>query len=108
MVLGHYKVEGNKLAAVPIRIANNERQDGQRLYKRFFLIDAVSSRKSSNSAPTHIRYAKSITIRYELLPEQSNGFIYPPVMLVEYAAIETEEEGLTFDMALFVAYSRDG
>lgn len=96
--------DNTKLSPIPIRIANNERQGGQVLYKRFFLIDAISSKKDLNSVPAFIRYAKTISIQYELIPSESNGVIYPPVMVIEYGTVETGNEFLTVDMGFDVEY----
>jgi len=38
-----------------------------------------------------VRYAESITIHVELLPDQSDGLIYPPYLSVKYAVATADD-----------------
>lgn len=75
---------------VPVRISTDNNNYDESLYKRFFLFDALSSKKMPDSKPVYIRYASSITIYYELVSQASDGEIYPPVLFINYKHIKTE------------------
>lgn len=63
----------------------------QRLQRRFFLVDSVSSRQSQTGQPRFVRYAKSITLRVDLVGGQTDGIIYPPVFIIDYDYIPTSD-----------------
>ena len=72
--------------------------------KRFFLIDVVSSKPSRDSRPVYIRYAKSVTIFYELLTNKQDGEIYPPVIQIEYDYISTKDLKATVKFSFNLEY----
>ncbi len=61
------------------------------LQRRLFLVDAVSSKTSDSAQPGFIRYAKQITIIFELITDQSNGKVYPPIIEIDYDFISTSD-----------------
>lgn len=88
------------LFPLPVRIGQNSNQ----LKRRFFLLDPVSSMKSSNDyPPQYIRYAKSILIKFELLSSES-ATIYPPLVTIEYDYVSRDELDKTIDISFRVEY----
>lgn len=93
-----YLSYGNEsvLLPVPVKIlnyrsidanveVNKEKEDNHQHHRRFFLYDAVSSKERASSASRFIRYARSISIKVELIDGRSDGEIFPPVIVIDYA-----------------------
>jgi len=80
---------------VGVRIVNNDEKFGQDLlYKRFFLLDGVSSKPGRDTEPVYIRYAKSIKLYYELVASRLDGVVYPPVLLIEYDHVRVADKSV--------------
>jgi meckelin len=59
------------------------------IQRRLFLVDALSAKPDPTSMPTFVRYAKSIALRFELISDQTEGRILPPLILVDYDFVST-------------------
>jgi hypothetical protein len=63
--------------------------DQIKLQRRLFLVDAVSAKSGETTLPKYVRYAKSIQINFQLVENQIDGNIYPPVILIDYGFVST-------------------
>ena len=88
----YWDLEDDRLLQLPVKVLNykssltaDEGLNSQVIHSRFFLVDTISSKSD------HIRYAKSMSLVYELLPGKSNGEIYPPLLLIEYDYVRTDQ-----------------
>lgn len=76
-----------------------------RLQRRFFLAESVTSLVSSSSqVPKYVRYAKSITIRFELAVGQTDGRIYPPLVIINYDYVAADKTEKTVDVSFAISY----
>lgn len=88
--------DNDRLYPVPVRIRNfvdngqfpneNEfptQEADDRLTRRFFLYDQISSKESVSGRPKLVRYAKEIRLT-TLVQEQDPGRIYPPLLEILY------------------------
>jgi hypothetical protein len=83
------------LLPLPIKILNYDNENNnndQVLHKRFFLID------SSASDGTIVRYAKSLTLIYEIVEntklKDNSGIIYPPLLIIDYDYVRLTQSNL--------------
>lgn len=82
-------------------INRNTNKNDANVVRRFFLVDSVSGKQKDatnenqnclDQKPKQIRYAKSIQLRYDLLPDASqSGTIFPPTFFIDYDYISTED-----------------
>ena len=77
-------------------------EGNHRLQRRLFLVDTLTGKTSKDSLTKYIRYAKSINIQFNLVDGQTQGIIYPPVIVVNYDYISTndltQKAKLTFEI----------
>ena len=66
--------------------------------RRFYLYDNVASRASSGARPAFITYARRIQVMFTLRPGHESK-IFPPVLLIHYATVETEGLAANSDVA---------
>lgn len=73
-------------------LSNSLCSDSDQLVRRFFLFDGISGISTLNSDPRVVRYAASITIMTQLIPQTTSGEqgassdeIYSPVLRIQYA-----------------------
>jgi len=63
-----------------------------RLSHRFFLVDQYTTKASQSGTIQYVRYAKSITILFNLFNDNSNtGRMYPPILYITYDSISTSQ-----------------
>ncbi len=82
---------GSNLFALPVKI-NDERStiNSEQIQRRFFLLESVSSKRFNPLGrkqaidEVYVRYAKSVTISFELLKDKTDGEIYPPTISIIY------------------------
>ncbi|EDV25938.1 uncharacterized protein TRIADDRAFT_55538 [Trichoplax adhaerens] len=73
--------------------------------RRFFIIDNYSSKPTSTDSPRVIRYPKSINLRITLQGRASAGKIYPPLLIINYAAVKTSDlTATTIQTSFTVSY----
>ena len=100
--------DGPNLYPIPFAIVKDGSQDiddsSIDINRRFFLADIVSSKKEYNSTSSFIRYAKSITLRFDLMKDKTDGEIYPPIFLIEYAYAKREDSNKTVDISFKIEY----
>ena len=77
----------------------------QKLQRRLFLVEAVSAKTSANGVPKYVRYAKRIQIKFDLVPDQTDGNIFPPVITIDYGFIETSDLNAVVSVNFDVIYS---
>ncbi|XP_008430860.1 meckelin isoform X1 [Poecilia reticulata] len=105
--------ENRKLLPLPTLVENQQynggfiNQDSMRnwyLTRRMFLVDTLSGReKSITSLPKVIRVATVVKIRFQLVPRNQEGLIFPPLMTLTYTDvlitdITTQTVPITFTM----------
>jgi hypothetical protein len=78
--------------------------DSYKINRRFFLAESVSSKTSVDATPKYVRYAKSIIILFELAPNQATGRIYPPVFIIEYDYVSTDDLTKTVSVSFEIQY----
>ena len=76
-------------------------------YSRFFLVDSISSKPKVNEKPNFIRYAKSITLSYNLVENNSIGEIYPPKLLIDYDYVKTDDTSKLVQIEFKIKYEMD-
>ena len=63
-----------------------------RLSHRFFLVDQYTTKASQSGTIQYVRYAKSITILFNLFNDNSNtGRMYPLILYITYDSISTSQ-----------------
>ncbi|GFN86065.1 meckelin [Plakobranchus ocellatus] len=70
--------------------ANRESVKDWQLTRRFFLVDNVATKTAEGQEAPHVRYAKSITLRVNLLPDTTEGRISVPYFDIEYDDVSKE------------------
>jgi meckelin len=89
---------GTNMIPIPVKILNYKpsgflngpeinrvgNENEHRIQRRFFLYETVSSKPSIEQDSAYIRYAKSISINFELLEDKTRGEIYPPIITIDY------------------------
>lgn len=55
------------------------------LFRRFFLVDTISGQKTQGGKIDYIMYAQSIRLRFDLMKDNTDGRIYPPILVIDYA-----------------------
>ena len=78
-----------------------------KLQRRLFLVDAVSSKTSSSNVPKYVRYAKSISINFNLIAGQTSGNIYPPLIVINYDYATTADLTQSVDVNFQINYTMD-
>lgn len=91
----------SKIQPVSVSINNKD-------YQRFFLVDTISSKSNANDVkPKYIRYAKSITLSYNLVENSIDGMIYPPKLLINYDFTNTDNINKTIEIEFKIQYEMD-
>ena len=97
-----------ELYAVPLLVENyksgstyvNQGNDRSKwkLTRRFFLVDNLSGRTQLDRAPSLLRYAEKIELKFRL--RNTNGQIYPPYMKIKYGSVEASKSSVkvSFDV----------
>ena len=67
------------------KVNQNSNRNYWKLTRRFFLIDKVSGKSSSNAQPSIIQYAEQLELNIRL---REDGLIYPPLLKVKYKVLE--------------------
>lgn len=80
-------------------------ENSNKLQRRIFLVDAVSAKTSEKDVPKYVRYAKSITIEFELVPDQTDGNIFPPIIVIDYGYVETRDLKATAKIKFDIKYT---
>lgn len=102
----------SNLLPLPVLVSGS----GSNLERRFFLVDGVSSLQqdssssstsSSSSLPKYIRYAKTITIRFDLSSGKVNGQVFPPVFFITYDFVSTANLQSQVEVNFRITYSMD-
>lgn len=110
---------GSNLFPVPVKVLNyrtlngepnrGSNENGHAHQRRFFLFETESSQTSqdSNSKSKFIRFAKSITIQFELVKGKSNGEIYPPVITIDYDFAKRDEATKSVEITFNIEYKME-
>ncbi|CAF0714886.1 unnamed protein product [Brachionus calyciflorus] len=105
---------GSSLLPIPVKIlnykiGNNEVNRGserdQVLHRRFFMVESLSSKQTNLGQPKYIRYAKSFKINFQLIKNQYEGKIYPPVVEIDYDFVSTDNLDKTLGITFEIFYS---
>jgi meckelin len=99
-----YDTRGESVFPLPVMTLNyrdpstnievNRMNDGRlpmQIQRRLFLVDALSAKPEPAAIPRYVRYAKSIVVRFELIRDQTEGRILPPLVLVDYDFVSTSD-----------------
>ena len=71
------------------------------LNRRFFLAESISSNQK------YVRYAKSITFSFTLIPNDNSGRIYPPLILVDYGFFAVTNTSAQMPVSFNIQYQMD-
>lgn len=106
---------GSNLFPIPVKILNykevnnevnrNGATSEQKLHRRFFLVDSVSTKSSESSLPKYVRYAKTIRLYFELIKDQNEGRIYPPMVIIDYGYVTTDNLDKTVPVTFQIEYA---
>ncbi|RNA07664.1 meckelin isoform X1 [Brachionus plicatilis] len=86
-------------------LVNLDDERNQKLHRRFFMVDAISSKQPSTPTAKYIRYVKSFVIFIRLRDTQTNGEIYPPLIIIDYDYVSTDDLTRTVEVSFEIAYS---
>ena len=87
------------------QVNSNSDTTNHKLQRRIFLVDDVSAIVQNGALPKYIRYAQSITIKFNLVNGKLDGTIYPPLISINYNYISTSDLTQTATVSFQIIYS---
>lgn len=103
----------SELVPIPVKIlnyiengiqVNTDIERNRRLHRRFFMVDSVSSIQPSENRPKFIRYVKTFVIEIKLKENQNNGEIYPPLIIIDYGFVSSENLDRKVEISFQIRY----
>ena len=85
-------------------LVNLDIERNRRLHRRFFMVDSISSIRPSEQIPKFIRYVKSFVIEIKLKEDQTNGEIYPPLIIIDYDFVSSENLDRKVEISFQIRY----
>ncbi len=109
--------ESTSLLPIPIQTLNykdptfntdinrGDNADQIKLQRRLFLVDAISAKTDETTLPKYVRYAKTIEIIFQLVENQIDGNIYPPLIKIDYDFVSTTDLNTEVNVNFEIKYS---
>ncbi|RNA28964.1 meckelin isoform X2 [Brachionus plicatilis] len=95
---------GSQVLPLPVNI-KQVNQPSNSIYRRFFLFETASSKKSQESKSDYIRFAKSVKLIINHL-NRDQAQIYPPIIEIEYDFAKRDEQRMV-DLSFEIKYLMD-